>query len=66
MNRKTTIQNTPTRKTMRVTGKHKELLIELLIHHLTKRKLFYEINNIKAQNEVGQWHINYYINNYGN
>jgi hypothetical protein len=54
-----------------VTGKHKEILIELLIHYLTKRKLFCdfipdEINNIKEQNRSGQWYINYYINNYGN
>jgi hypothetical protein len=24
-----------------------------------------EINNIKAQNNDGQWYINYYINNWG-
>ena len=49
-----------------VTGKHKEILIELLIHHLTKRKFYthaFTINNIKEQNEAGQWYINYYINN---
>ena len=51
---------------MVIKGKHKEILIELLIYHLTKRKLFYEINNIKAQNEDGQWYINHYINNCGN
>jgi hypothetical protein len=50
-----------------VTGKHKEILIELLIHYLTNRKFYTgAINDIKAQNEAGQWHINYYINNYGN
>jgi hypothetical protein len=54
-----------------VTGKHKEILIELLIHHLTKRKLFCdfipdEINNIKEQNRSFQWYINYYINAQGN
>jgi hypothetical protein len=49
-----------------VTGKHKEILIELLIHYLTKRKFYthaFTINNIKEQNEAGQWYINYYINN---
>jgi hypothetical protein len=49
-----------------VTGKHKEILIELLIHYLTKRKFYTRtgaINNIKEQNEAGQWYINYYINN---
>jgi hypothetical protein len=59
---------------MTVTGKHKEILIELLIHYLTKRKFYTHtgaiidirqkmVNNIKAQNEAGQWYINYYINN---
>jgi hypothetical protein len=50
-----------------VTGKHKEILIELLIHHLTKRKFYTdEINNIKEQNRSGQWYINFYINAQGN
>jgi hypothetical protein len=52
-----------------VTGKHKEILIELLIHYLTKRKFYTRtgaINNIKEQNEAGQWYINYYINAQGN
>ena len=45
-----------------VTGKHKELLVELLIYHLTNRKFFTgAINNIKEQNNDGQWYINYYI-----
>ena len=58
-----------------VTGKHKEILIELLIHYLTKRKFYTHtgaiidirqkmVNNIKAQNEDGQWYTNYYLNNY--
>jgi len=48
-----------------VTGKHKELLVELLIYHLTNRKFFTgAINNIKEQNNDGQWYINYYINNW--
>jgi hypothetical protein len=51
---------------MVIKGKHKEILIELLIYYLTNRKFSCkftpdEINNIKEQNEAGQWHINYYI-----
>ena len=47
--------------------KHKTLLIELLIYYLTNRKFFTgAINNIKEQNNDGQWYINYYINAHGN
>ena len=53
-----------------VTGKHKEILIELLIHYLNKVNHVGRVDkiaiNIKAQNKAGQWYINYYINNYGN
>jgi hypothetical protein len=62
-----------------VTGKHKELLVELLIYYLNKSnhnvkfaKIFPNPNqakiiiNIKAQNEDGQWYINYYLNDHGN
>jgi len=48
-----------------VTGKHKEILIELLIHYLNQADYIWDtshtINNIKAQNEEGQWYINHYI-----
>ena len=49
-----------------VTGKHKEILVELLMYHLTNRKFFTAINNIKEQNNDGRWYINYYINAHGN
>jgi hypothetical protein len=52
-----------------VTGKHKEILVELLIYYL-KTKVFILsaqaqeiVIDIKSQNEEGQWYINYYINN---
>jgi uncharacterized protein (UPF0305 family) len=50
-----------------IKGKHKEILIELLIHYLTKRTIDIRqkmVNDIKAQNEDGQWYTNYYLNNY--
>ena len=55
---------------MKVIGKHKEILIELLIHYLDnmesnhtimKRNL---INNVKKQNIDGEWYIKYYIDNF--
>ena len=52
-----------------IKGKHKEILIELLIHYLTKRTIDIRqkmVNDIKAQNEDGQWYTNYYLNNYNN
>jgi len=53
-----------------VTGKHKEILIEVLIYYLNKANPFGRVdkivNNIKEQNEDGQWYINYYLNDYGN
>jgi uncharacterized protein (UPF0305 family) len=52
-----------------IKGKHKELLVELLIHYLTKRTIDIRqkmVNDIKAQNEDGQWYTNYYLNNYNN
>ena len=53
-----------------VTGKHRELLFELLLYYLDnmesdhtimKRNL---INNIKAQNIDGKWYIKYYIDDF--
>ena len=53
-----------------VTGKHKELLIELLIYYLNKGNAVGMVDkivdDIKAQNKAGQWYINYYLNDYGN
>jgi hypothetical protein len=53
-----------------IKGKHKELLVELLIYYF-RTKIFSTIdirqkmvNDIKAQNEDGQWYTNYYLNNY--
>jgi hypothetical protein len=57
---------------MVIKGKHREILIELLMYHLANsiygmNEEFFtgEINNIKEQNNDGQWYINYYINNWG-
>jgi len=70
MNRKTTntIQNTTTRKTMTVTGKHRELLIELLIYYLRnsrygiKQEFFTGvIKDIKKQNSDGNFWIKEFI-----
>ena len=55
-----------------VTGKHREILVELLIYYLRTNgfnpvKIVDKmIINIKEQNKAGQWYINYYLNNYGN
>ena len=53
-----------------VTGKHKEILIEVLIYYLNKVNPVGRVDkiaiNIKEQNKDGQWYINYYLNNYGN
>jgi hypothetical protein len=55
----------------KIIGKHKEILIELLIYYF-RTKIFPNKNqakiiiNIKAQNEDGQWYTNYYLNDYGN
>jgi hypothetical protein len=53
---------------VKVIGKHKEILIELLLYYLVKQKNLNPdfLNNIKEQNEDGQWYTNYYLNNYGN
>jgi hypothetical protein len=54
-----------------VTGKHRELLIELLIYYLRTNgfnpvKMVEEmVIDIKEQNEYGEWYVNYYINDYG-
>ena len=56
---------------MVIKGKHKELLIELLMYYLDNIKSNHIImkrnilNNIKEQNKDGQWYINHYLNNYG-
>ena len=68
MNRKTTntIQNTPTRKTMTVTGKHRELLIELLIYYMNKDShnhiQFSDI--INEEDPMGRYWIDAYIDDY--
>ena len=56
---------------MTVTGKHKELLVELLVYHFKNKLQISPIAakiaiNIKEQNEDGEWYINYYLNDYGN
>ena len=56
---------------MKVIGKHRELLIKLLLYYLDnmesdhtimKRNL---INNVKKQNVDGKWYISYYIDQWG-
>ena len=55
---------------MVIKGKHRELLIELLLYYLNQADYIwdtsYTIDDIKEQNRAGQWYINYYLNNYGN
>jgi hypothetical protein len=47
-----------------VTGKHKEILIELLIYYLTNNRFFTGANkDIREQNTKGKEWIEYYINN---
>ena len=53
----------------KIIGKHKELLVELLIYYFrTKVSSIGKemVIDIEAQNEEGQWYINYYLNDYGN
>ena len=67
MNRKTTntIQNTPTRKTMTVTGKHRELLIKMLIYYLNKDNHDVKFANfINEEDPTGRYFINAYIDDY--
>jgi len=53
-----------------VTGKHKKLLVELLLYYLDNMESDHTImkqnliNNIKAQNEDGQWYTKYYIDEF--
>ena len=52
-----------------VTGKHKEILIEMLLYYVGSND-FLKINkpmvdDIKAQNETGKEWIEYYIDDYG-
>ena len=53
-----------------VTGKHKEILTELLLYYLNQADYIWDtshtIDDIKEQNRAGQWYINYYLNDYGN
>jgi hypothetical protein len=54
-----------------VTGKHRELLVELLIYYFRTKKFNHKytdemVNDIKEQNEDGEWYINYYLNDHGN
>jgi len=45
-----------------VTGKHREILIDLLIHYLDNtRERLCIIGNIKKRNSDGDWYINHYI-----
>lgn len=50
-----------------VTGKHKEILIELLIHYLANTNVNNEfiIDYIKEQNSDGKWYTSYYIDQWG-
>ena len=52
-----------------VTGKHKEILIEMLLYYVGSND-FLKINkpmvdDIKVQNEIGKEWIEYYIDDYG-
>ena len=52
-----------------VTGKHKEILIEMLLYYVGSND-FLKINkpmvdDIKVQNETGKEWIEYYIDDYG-
>jgi hypothetical protein len=50
---------------MTVTGKHKELLVELLLHYVTSNGFLNMGDDIKEQNRAGKEWIEYYINNWG-
>lgn len=69
MNRNTTIQNTPTRKTT-ITGKHREYLIELMLYYIRTQQETYGINtgvsidDIRQQNAMGNYWVTYYIDDY--
>ena len=74
MNRNTTIQNTPTRKTT-ITGKHREYLIELLLYHIgqpskdddTIQEYYASISvSVKRRDAFGKYWIEHYIDNYNN
>lgn len=55
---------------MKVIGKHRELLIEMLIYYLRTngfnpvKMVDKMIINIKAQDSDGKWCIKYYIDNF--
>ena len=52
-----------------ITGKHKEILIELLIYYVTDNGFLKKNkrmgDDIKEQNRAGKEWIEYYINNWG-
>ena len=52
---------------MVVIGKHKEILIDLLIHYLANTNVNNEfiIDYIKERNSDGKWYISYYIDQWG-
>ena len=57
---------------MVVKGKHKEILVELLIYWFFINKEFNAVDkwqemviDIKEQNEYGKWYINHYIDKWG-
>lgn len=69
MNRNTTIQNTPMRKTT-ITGKHREYLIELMLYHIKTQQETYgistgvSIDDVRQQNTMGNYWVTYYIDDY--
>jgi hypothetical protein len=68
MNRKTTntIQNTPMGTTMTITGKHRELLIELLIYYKNKDNPNYiQLTDVfDDENPSGRRWVSAYIDEY--
>jgi hypothetical protein len=50
---------------MVINGKHKEILVELLIYYVTSNGFLKMGDDIKEQNRAGKEWIEYYINNWG-
>ena len=51
-----------------VTGKHKEILIEMLLYYVDSNDFLINkpmVDDIKVQNEIGKEWIEYYIDDYG-
>lgn len=51
-----------------VTGKHKEILIEMLLYYVGSNDFLINkpmVDDIKVQNEIGKEWIEYYIDDYG-